>query len=328
MRNHLFFSVFLLCVSLLWSENSIEQVFTYRTSAIPREGVWIVGDFNAWSQVSHPLKNVSPGVWEIILKLPPGEYRYLIRMDSRLEIMSDKLRVGEPWFIPTSATPKGDLLDIRIPSPNLSGEYIEGFLYLPPGDRSFLPLLILHHGNGGNKNDWVDNGCIPVIMDNLIHKGKIRPFAVFFPSMQAYRNYPGLSQALAKDIPNWLHDAYGINVSKKTLALGGVSMGGSVVYQALMDRQDVLGSYISLAGWLPELQIPFLIQAISKKDIQVYILCGSGDGLLKNSRAIWEQAQEIKEKITYTELAGGHTYECWIKGIPDLFISLSQSFYE
>ncbi len=45
------------------------------------DSIFLVGDFNAWSKSSHPLRQRSDGVWEVTLELDAGheyQYRYLV----------------------------------------------------------------------------------------------------------------------------------------------------------------------------------------------------------------------------------------------------------
>jgi 1,4-alpha-glucan branching enzyme len=43
--------------------------------------VSLLGDFNGWNEDTHPLKKDKNGSWRIELKLEPGEYQFLYRVD-------------------------------------------------------------------------------------------------------------------------------------------------------------------------------------------------------------------------------------------------------
>ena len=50
-------------------------------STIWAESIYLVGDFNDWSQTAHPLRQERDGAWRISLELPRGrrfQFRYLI----------------------------------------------------------------------------------------------------------------------------------------------------------------------------------------------------------------------------------------------------------
>ena len=45
--------------------------------------VFLVGDFNDWNEVKHPLKKNANGVWEKIAMLFPGRYEYKFLIDGQ-----------------------------------------------------------------------------------------------------------------------------------------------------------------------------------------------------------------------------------------------------
>jgi hypothetical protein len=48
--------------------------------------VAVVGDFNGWDPTTHPLEQVSPGVWSAVVPLEPGRHTYAYVVD------------GEQWI--------------------------------------------------------------------------------------------------------------------------------------------------------------------------------------------------------------------------------------
>ena len=38
--------------------------------------VALIGDFNNWRSNAHPLVQVAPGLWELVVSLPAGKHRY------------------------------------------------------------------------------------------------------------------------------------------------------------------------------------------------------------------------------------------------------------
>jgi len=43
--------------------------------------VFLVGDFNQWSETKHPMKRSDDGVWKKIVMLQPGRYEYKFKVD-------------------------------------------------------------------------------------------------------------------------------------------------------------------------------------------------------------------------------------------------------
>lgn len=52
----------------------------FSVSTPQAKNVFLVGDFNQWNPITHPLKREKGGIWKITLALDPGkhEYRFLI----------------------------------------------------------------------------------------------------------------------------------------------------------------------------------------------------------------------------------------------------------
>lgn len=48
--------------------------------------VALVGDFNDWDATRTPLVEVQPGVWSVLLPLPPGRYQYQLVIDGETRI--------------------------------------------------------------------------------------------------------------------------------------------------------------------------------------------------------------------------------------------------
>jgi hypothetical protein len=49
--------------------------FTYQ--ALPGETVTVAGDFNGWDPFMYELRETAPGLYSLVLPLPPGTYRYV-----------------------------------------------------------------------------------------------------------------------------------------------------------------------------------------------------------------------------------------------------------
>jgi enterochelin esterase-like enzyme len=60
-------------------------------------------------------------------------------------------------------------------------------LYLPPGYSTArkYPVLYLQHGLGNTSTEWTQRARAPIIADNLIAEGKMRPMIIVFPSGNA-----------------------------------------------------------------------------------------------------------------------------------------------
>lgn len=50
---------------------------TFHFTGDPGQRVTVAGSFNAWDPFIHELNEISPGVYELSLQLPPGDYHYV-----------------------------------------------------------------------------------------------------------------------------------------------------------------------------------------------------------------------------------------------------------
>lgn len=53
-----------------------DGVCVFTLSAPQAQWVCVAGDFNGWSPTHTPMQQVSPGQWQVSLRLPPGDYRF------------------------------------------------------------------------------------------------------------------------------------------------------------------------------------------------------------------------------------------------------------
>lgn len=63
------------------NEKSKKRRITFSLNADKSAQVALVGDFNNWSQTSHPMKKNKKGVWEKILMMEIGRYEYKFLVD-------------------------------------------------------------------------------------------------------------------------------------------------------------------------------------------------------------------------------------------------------
>lgn len=53
-----------------------DQRCVFRAVCIGAAQVYLAGDFNGWSPTSMPMRRIAPDLWQVSLRLPPGEYRF------------------------------------------------------------------------------------------------------------------------------------------------------------------------------------------------------------------------------------------------------------
>jgi len=125
------------------------------------------------------------------------------------------------------------------------------FIYTPPeydkNTSQRYPVLYLQHGGGEDETGWPNQGKVNLIMDNLIAKGKIKPFIIVMdngtwrwpanvprpkPGERPNGPWPpaswsdGFQKTLLEDIIPMIDGNYRTLADQKHRAMAGLSMGG------------------------------------------------------------------------------------------------------
>jgi enterochelin esterase-like enzyme len=113
----------------------------------------------------------------------------------------------------------------------------EMYVYTPPGyspDQTY-PVLYLVGGSGDLPSNWVFDGRVNFMMDNLLAEGKARPMIIAIPNNQVlHRNHPRhveltfdlFENELRRHVIPLVESQYSVSKSPRDRALSGLSMGG------------------------------------------------------------------------------------------------------
>ena len=113
----------------------------------------------------------------------------------------------------------------------------ELYVYTPPGyDKSkTYPVLYLVGGSGDLPSNWVYDGRVNLMMDNLLVEGKAVPMVIAIPNNQViHRNHPKhaeltfkiFEEELRQHVVPLVESEYSVRRDPKGRALSGLSMGG------------------------------------------------------------------------------------------------------
>jgi len=199
-----------------------------------------------------PFTKGADGIWSLTMgPLPPDIYAYLIRIDgvqvadpsntqaaftgmppySQLIVHGD----GPAWY-DARPVPHGAITRHIYHSEVTKGER-DLYVYTPPGyDRTkTYPVLYLVGGSGELPHNWIHDGRVNFIMDNLLAEGKAVPMVIVIPNNQVvHRNHPQhvahtfkLFEAdLRQNILPLVEREYSVRRDPPGRALSGLSMGG------------------------------------------------------------------------------------------------------
>lgn len=141
-----------------------------------------------------------------------------------------------PAYYDAKKVPHGNVTRHVYHSAVTNGER-ELYVYTPPGydPKKKYPVLYLMGGSGELPSNWVYDGRVNFIMDNLLAEGKAEPMIIAIPNNQViHRNHPRHSELtfdiLEKELRNHVVPLVDQNYStiKKAegRAISGLSMGG------------------------------------------------------------------------------------------------------
>jgi enterochelin esterase-like enzyme len=141
-----------------------------------------------------------------------------------------------PAYYDAKNVPHGNVTRHVYHSQVTNGER-ELYVYTPPGydPAKKYPVLYLLGGSGELPSNWVYDGRVNFIMDNLLDEGKAVPMIIAIPNNQViHRNHPRhteltfdiLEKELRNQVIPLVDKSYNTIQSPKGRAISGLSMGG------------------------------------------------------------------------------------------------------
>ncbi|WP_370964489.1 alpha/beta hydrolase [Amycolatopsis sp. cg9] len=245
-------------------------------------------------------------------------------------------------FLVEHAVPHGRVRTLGYAS-TVTGTRREATVWTPPGDHRELPALYLVHGGGGDHLDWVEPGRAPVILDNLLAAGRIRPMVVVFPdgNVPGATGLPGDDSFPAELLDNLVpavQRAYRVRREPGGRALAGLSLGGLQTWNVLLSRPGAFGSI----GDFSSGYFPGVLEALTTEHADLLrdprlnartglhrIYCGNPDDIAHANnvatRAVFD-AYGIRYR--YSEFApGARTWQTWRDNLHDFAPRLFRHSY-
>jgi enterochelin esterase-like enzyme len=203
----------------------------------------------------------------------------------------------------------------------------ELYVYTPPGyDRNkSYPVLYLVGGSGDLPSNWVFDGRVNFMMDNLLADGKVFPMVIAIPNNQVvHRNHPKHSeltfkifeQELRQHVIPLVERDYSVRRDTKGRALSGLSMGGRHTMFVGFNSLDLFASFgvLSAGDVNSESSIAkFLNDPDVNKKID-YLFVGQGtveaEGRM-GARCVALHEALLKHKILHEYYVGGYGGHDW-----------------
>ena len=247
----------------------------------------------------------------------------------------------QPWIEPRANRREGTLENHEIKSDILDNERTVT-VYRPPGydaDRiEPYPLLVLF-----DRQAYLHVVQTPVILDNLIHAGKIPPLVTVLVGnvnrSEELPCYEPFADFLAHELVPWVRETNRVTSDASRTIVAGSSYGGLASTFAAVQHPDVFGNVLSQSGsyWWTGPDDPeheWLTRHIVDQEpsgIRFYMDVGllesgptpnNGPSQLVTNRHMRDVLRAKGYSVTYRELESGHDYVTWRGTLADGLIAL------
>src|SRR5512139_3294731 len=289
-----------------------------------------------------PFQKGADGVWSLTVgPLPPDMYIYYLVVDgvqvadpnntvagfTAMPPYSQLVVHGEsPAYYDARDVPHGTVTRHVYHSGVTNGER-DLYVYTPPGyDRAkTYPVLYLVGGSGDLPHNWIYDGRVNLIMDNLLADGKAVPMVVAIPNNQVvHRNNPrhveltfaAFERELREHVVPLVEKQYSVRTDPKGRALSGLSMGGRHTMFVGLKSLGLFASFgvLSAGDVNSETAIAgFLNDADVNKKVQ-YLFVGQGTEEAKGrmgQRCVALHEALSKHGVRHEYYVGGHGGHDW-----------------
>ena len=216
-----------------------------------------------------PFTKGTDGIWTLTIgPLEPDMYAYNLIIDgvqvadpsnsyaafTAMPPYSELIVHGDgPAYYDARNVPHGNVTR-HIYHSDVTGGERELYVYTPPGydPTKKYPVLYLLGGSGELPSNWVYDGRVNLIMDNLLAEGKAVPMLIAIPNNQViHRNHPKHTELtfdiFEKELRNHVipvvENAYSVQRDPKGRAISGLSMGGRHSMFVGFRSLDLFGSF-------------------------------------------------------------------------------------
>lgn len=203
----------------------------------------------------------------------------------------------------------------------------EMYVYTPPGydPTKSYPVLYLTGGSGELPSNWIYDGRVNFIMDNLLAEGKAEPMLIAIPNNQViHRNHPQhteltfdiFEKELRKHVIPLVDDTYNTVQSPKGRAISGLSMGGRHSMFIGFRSLDLFANFGILSAGDSEAETT-LAEFLNDPEVNEkvdYLFVGQGTEEAKGYFGGRVQALRdalINHKIKHEYYVGGHGGHDW-----------------
>jgi enterochelin esterase family protein len=220
---------------------------------------------------------------------------------------ADDYQLG-PDSMVQEGVPQGTVTQGTWVSPKVyPGTTRDYWIYVPAQYDNSKPAAVMVFQDGGNYVNAKGQFRVPVVIDNLIHKGEMPVTIGIFlnpgvipaarPGAEPRRNRSfeydtpsdQYSRFLLEEILPMVAEKYNLTDDPNQRAIGGISSGGICAFTVAWERPDAFRKVLSHVGSFTNIRgghvYPALIRKTERKPLRVFPQDGSGD--LDNLHGNW-----------------------------------------
>ncbi len=292
-----------------------------------------------------PFTKENDGTWTLTIgPLPPDMYAYHLRVDgvqmadpnntqaafTAMPPYSQLIVHGEgPAYYDAKKVPHGNVTRHIYHSDVTQGER-ELYVYTPPGynPEKKYPVLYLVGGSGELPSNWIYDGRVNFMMDNLLAEKKAAPMIIAIPNNQViHRNHPEHAELtfdlFEKELRNHvipvIDQNYSTIESPKGRAISGLSMGGRHSMFIGFRSLDLFANFgiLSAGDVDAETSLVHFLNTPNVNDSVDYLFVGQGT---KEAVGFFnERVQALHDALTHHDIEheyyvggnGGHDWSTW-----------------
>lgn len=299
-----------------------------------------------------PLRRIpDTDLWYTTTDVPSGsriEYQFeVVRDGHRVEHLNDPLnpKVAQgpfgassvlaaqgyevpDWCRPDPEARPGELVPHTVQSKALRRQ-VPFTVYLPARFNRVAryPLLVVHDGQ-----DYLDYASMKTVLDNLIHRGEVKPLVVAFVPpgnrLVEYANHAPHARFVARELVPDLTGTYPLLDTPDARTLLGSSFGGVASLSTAVRYPHDFGSLFLESPSLvftdigqahgggpafdPVVKFVNAFRARPRRVTErIYLTCGMYEPLITPNRSMVTTLRETGMEVRYSEARDGHNWENW-----------------
>ncbi len=238
-------------------------------------------------------------------------------------------------FYALKDVPHGNVQQVLFPSKSTNTSR-RAFVYTPPGyDKELTkqyPVLYLQHGWGEDETAWSNQGRANLIMDNLIARGKIKPFLIVMTyGMTNEVRFGGLRNfsinpfqtVLVNELIPYIDANFRTLTDQPNRAMAGLSMGGMETKMITLKNLDKFSHIGLFSGGSISMDDVNNTPGFKDKVKLVFVSYGSrelGDnGRTRRGGDPKENAEALKQaginSVFYVSQDTAHEFQSWRRSL-------------